>query len=83
MQLAVTVANELSSCTVVFTCKQHTAQFSTFRDQTSLTYMKKAEKHMYDEANMDGAGQYLHTFAMTYFPLNLITSGPLTYLLSQ
>lgn len=45
--------------------------------------MKKAEKHMYDEANMDGAGQYLHTFAMTYFPLNLITSGPLTYLLSQ
>lgn len=45
--------------------------------------MKKAEKHMYDQANMDGAGQYEHTFAMTYFPLSLITSGPLTYLLSQ
>lgn len=27
--------------------KQHTAQFSTFRDQICLTYMEKAEKHEY------------------------------------
>lgn len=45
--------------------------------------MERAEEHMYDEENMDGAGQFLHTFAMTYFPLNLITSEPLTYLVSQ
>lgn len=54
-----------------------------FINQTSLTYIKKAEKHMYNQANMDGARQYQYTFSMTYFPLALITKGPLTYLLSQ